>query len=290
MREYFWPVLVAVAFVVMFFTGGSTAIWLFGGFMGELSENAWFFAVLFFLLWIFSGAYYLKKSLGTYRKYRLIQDTPTSKARSIATGRVELYGKALPYEKKRLHTPFGGVECIWCGWEIEVYNTSIPESRASCLFRYEGVIPGFFLLDDTTGKVLVYSKGADVETRFCKEYRRGLDSGIVEFLRKNGVKPPSTDNLISETYNVKAVERFIPTFEEVYVIGNAIQNPKNMGETENQEEGLIVTRGKDIFYIANRKVREVHEATNAGLLAYLLCGSTIVITGAIALFIYLGSI
>ena len=52
------------------------------------------------------------KGFQTLQKRRLIQNTPTSKVRSLAMGLCEVYGQALPYKENILKSPFSGADCL----------------------------------------------------------------------------------------------------------------------------------------------------------------------------------
>jgi hypothetical protein len=151
----------------------------------------------------------ITSSVKGLRRDRLILDTPTSKARSIAMGKVELYGMAVPYEKKRTRTPFGGKDCIWCKWTVEVEN--IDHNHKT---RYkkitEGEMPGFFWLQDDTGRVLVYTKGAEAEAKYTQQYNGAPSNEARIFLNNQGIGPdamrqqPVTDapEILETAFNI----------------------------------------------------------------------------------------
>jgi len=71
----------------------------------------------YLLLGFGAGLVFFFKGFGVWRKMRLIQDTPTSKIRSMALGRVELYGQAV--EKAELTAPLTGAACVYYRYQVE---------------------------------------------------------------------------------------------------------------------------------------------------------------------------
>ncbi|MFH0863006.1 MAG: GIDE domain-containing protein [Candidatus Altiarchaeota archaeon] len=226
-----------------------------------------------------AGAGIVYSAVKTYRRDELITNTPTSKVRSIAVGRVELYGLALPYEKNRLKTPFGGKDCIYCSWSVE----SLAQDRGHNDRRYrtvkEGERAGLFYLKDDTGKVLIYSKGADVETKYQRQYDKIPTNDAYEFLASQGID-------FEKILSPRLTESFIAPNENVYVLATAKTNPHKKDPTEQQEDELIVCKGDDVFYISPRPYDKIHRYAAGNISTYLLAGSAMILAGLALIFIY----
>jgi hypothetical protein len=68
---------------------------------------------------LFVGAVIFRKGFGKLKMKRFIEDTPTSKIRSLAMGFVEVYGKVTPIASGILKSPFGNIECIYFRYIVE---------------------------------------------------------------------------------------------------------------------------------------------------------------------------
>ncbi len=155
--------------------------------------------------WLASlGLYY-----GSYRYFRLkrwIDDTPTSKARSVAMGMVEMTGTA--ERAYHLVSPYTHVNAIW--YRVTKYRRRGDDWDITS--RYEsGCVP--FYLRDETGQVRVDPAGAEIRP-----------------MRKETIHNPgvlgSTGILASVTAtgfdrDEKVVEELIPDLARIYVIGFA---------------------------------------------------------------------
>ncbi len=100
-----------------------------------------------------------------------IEDTPTSKVRSIAAGLVELKGRVAPREA--LIAPFSKRRCViynYIAEELRVRREYDPFMKRMVVIREwvqvrsEGKSVRFFL-EDETGRVLVDPTGADIQDR-----------------------------------------------------------------------------------------------------------------------------
>ena len=84
------------------------------------------------------------------KQKRLIEDTPTSKVRSLAMGRVEVFG-AVQKARKIFQSPFSGTNCVWCKWMVEEYRRQGKHSRWVTIAS--GLLSDYFYLKDDTGSV-----------------------------------------------------------------------------------------------------------------------------------------
>jgi len=214
-----------------------------------------------------------------FKRDRLITDTPTSKARSMAVGRVELYGIALPYEEKKLKTPFGGRDCIWCQWIVETLLPSREHHEKAYVTLKEGVLPGLFYLQDETGKVLVYSRGADVDAKYTQRYDRWKTGDAHDFLVNEGITTENTPTL-------RLTESYIAPYDKVYVLGTAMINPYKQSLSDRHEDEIVVCKGEDIFYISARPYDKIHEYASGNVSVYLIMGSLMILAGLALILIY----
>ena len=134
------------------------------------SAAAWSYAfaaisVVSFFAWV-----------ANYRRYRQIQDLPTSKVASAAQGYVELFGRAemlpgAPVASKLSHTP-----CCWYSYEIEEKDSNDNWKTVDSGSSVEQ-----FLLNDESGQCVISPEGAAVLTHHRKSWNQ-LDRRHTECL------------------------------------------------------------------------------------------------------------
>ena len=108
--------------------------------------------IIFGITMLGIGFYYLKLKI-------LVENTPTSKIRSIAMGLVEIFGSVVPI--KLLKSPFTNKECIGYKYTIEEYKSSGKENSWQII--KQGDSRNNFYLKDDTGNVLVNPIGAQLD-------------------------------------------------------------------------------------------------------------------------------
>ena len=92
------------------------------------------------------------------REKQVMEDTPTSKVRSVAMGFAELKGTAKP--SIMLVSPYSNLPCIYYKYKVEVVEEN--GRRRSRRTIKEGESGAAFYLEDETGKILVYPKRAEI--------------------------------------------------------------------------------------------------------------------------------
>ncbi len=145
---------------------------------------------------LFSGGFYC------LRLKRLIENTPTSRIRSMAMGMVELHGHAR--RKYALVSPATQTACVW--YRLRRYRRNRKSGWQ--LFRQSdsGAVP--FLLEDGTGAVTINPGGARVRARVRHEGFPGQEGLMVRSW--SGTDPDE-----------KWVEEVIHEGTFLYVLGTA---------------------------------------------------------------------
>jgi hypothetical protein len=99
---------------------------------------------------------------------RLIEDMPTSRARSAAQGYVELEGVAKQMEHTPIVARLSGLPCCWYRYKVE--EMEVIQERGHDRTRWKVIDKGTstdtFWLDDGTGRVAVDPEGAEVIPRY----------------------------------------------------------------------------------------------------------------------------
>src|SRR6476659_2178461 len=168
-----------------------------------------------------AGVYWFYKGFRLLQRKRLILNTPASKIRSASMGLVEISGLATgPYV---MTSPLKQVECYYyqsTAWELRQRGKNSEWVKVA-----EENLHVPFYLDDSTDKVLVDPRGADLDLHcdFQEEYNRSiLFEGpempvcVREFLQRRGVDPSK---------RIKVEEHCIKPKNFLFVLGTLSQNP-----------------------------------------------------------------
>ncbi|MGE5525677.1 MAG: hypothetical protein ACM3SS_18325 [Rhodospirillaceae bacterium] len=95
--------------------------------------------------------------IASYRRYRQIDDLPTSRIASAAQGYVELYGRTAMLAGTPVMSPLTGLPCCW-------YRYTIERKDSDNHWKHEesGMSNAQFLLRDGSGECVVSPEGAEV--------------------------------------------------------------------------------------------------------------------------------
>jgi hypothetical protein len=108
------------------------------------------------------------------KQARLIEDMPTSKARSAPQGYVELAGVGRQMDGPPIIAPLSGTSCVWYRYLIEEQVTTY-NSKGRTETHWTTVDKGesteVFWLEDKTGRVAVDPEGAEVISKHKEVWR-----------------------------------------------------------------------------------------------------------------------
>lgn len=186
----------------------------------EIVWPAWLVAApltaLFFWLMLRAG-----------RRLRLLCDTPTSKAKGVFIGQVELCGRALLATPERSF--LAGTECVWfeyaveeewSRWETETYTDSKGQRKTRRVRKSGwtriasgGAAPAFAVEDDT-GAVRVRPEGADMQAECV--FSETVGRGAALYFGKG-----PAGEISDSTGRRRFVEHAIRQGAEVFVAGRA---------------------------------------------------------------------
>lgn len=193
----------------------------------------------------------------TLRRRRLLENTPTSKTRSIAMGLVEIVGEAVP-TGETLQSPFSDHECVYYRYEIEEYRrTGKRHAWVTVMQRSLGV--PFFLQDDT-GRVLIDPTGAEVDIPQDAQFRSGTGEDppapIQAFLAQQGI---AFEGFLGINKTMRYTEYYVAPHDPLYILGTAGDNPHVTEGTATQGVAdVMIQRGNrgDLYYISDRSEKE----------------------------------
>ena len=194
-----------------------------------------------------------------YRRYTLIRDTPTSRVRSMAVGRVEVQGTASPVDGP-MAAPFTGEDCLYADWTVEEYRYDHEDDRHEWVTIASGDRATRFSLADDTGRVLVRADRGEPDFDLSDEHETTVTVGGTERppeairtflagerdtwdLRELASNPLggivdaiSSGGRIGNTSNRRRyTQTILPVEHHVYVFGSA--EPRPLAESGDERPG-----------------------------------------------------
>jgi len=194
-----------------------------------------------------------------YKSRRLVQDTPTEKVRSMAAGRTELTGTALPREKP-FFQPFGDGTAVVGYYRIEEYEKDSEDDGSDWKTKEFNEFTDPFFLEDDTGRALIDADdGPDLEisdentTQITVGSTEEEPEVVKEFLRNHSSQSIPDSGLSGIVFGEKRryTQKVIPPGDEVYVFGGATPRPDAAGSNAEQ---LVVCQEEstDRFVVSDK--------------------------------------
>jgi len=207
---------------------------------------------------IIIGLIMFYNSLKNLKIKRLIENVPTSKARSVAMGLAELKGK-IESRNKTLSDPFDGKDCVY--WHIHIQQYMKRGKRRTWITRHKAKKQIPFYLTDQTGSVLVNMQGAnsknvkrDNEYDSAMFFSDDIPSKVENYCNKENVK-------LRGWLGGKKRMRFRVTYlepnDDIFIIGSA-RSP-NIDETNGLKKiTAVIDKSKDgIFILSDESEKEL---------------------------------
>lgn len=230
------------------------------------------------------------------RRKRLIENTPTSKARSVAMGPVEVFGHVEPFQGKVLKAPFSRGDCVYYKYAIEERRTR-TDSRGRTTTYWATVKDGsertHFLLRDETGAVLVGPEGADMDIPEDFEFQSGLGrdppEAVKQFLTSQGL---GFEGFLGINKTMRYSEHHLAVGDKVFVFGTAGDNPLVKEGTALQGSAdVMIQKGSGApFYITDKSEKEVLGALRWKSLGGIYGGAALLLACLYGTVKYLGFI
>jgi len=240
------------------------------------------------IIGFFAGLWFFYKGFLKLRRKRLIENTPTSKVRSIAMGLVEVYGKVILYNEKSCISPFSKKKCIYYKYTIEEYRSSGKSSRWVLVEKEDNAAP--FYLQDETGSVFVDARDAEVDIPKDFEWKSGMGqdppNNVKEFLDSKGIKH---EGFFGFNKTMRFREYIIQPDDMLYVMGTAKDNPYiKDGSAQTNEADIMIGKGENnIYYIADKPEKKVLQSMNSSCQLYVYGGALLSIGCMIIVLAYL---
>ena len=124
------------------------------------------------------GLYLFLKGFRVYWKFRVLDNVPLTAIRGLAMGFVRVRGRATGDEV--LNSPVTNQPCYYYKLQVEKWNIDKSENKGwwAPWRRESDAVP--FYLEDETGKVLVYPRGAELD--LARSARTVIDGELPEKL------------------------------------------------------------------------------------------------------------
>ena len=226
-----------------------------------------------------------------YLTMRKVQNTPTSKIRSVAMGLAEVYGKGISIIEN--YSPFTNEKCVYYNIQVEAYIERKGDDDTSSwttILRKE--LSNVYKLQDDTGIINVDPKGAefnlDVATKKEGNITQkllslsGVNQEIVSFINK---LDKNEQNIINRYKNnkIKVTEWRIVDSEKVYVLGSVEPSTSN----EQTERYTIKKGGENIMFISNKEEMKLVSKLKWGVLFRLVGGLILSVIAMVLIFVKL---
>ena len=217
------------------------------------------------------------------KKKRLIENTPTSKVRSLAMGPVEVFGKVVPSNEHILTSPFSGKKCVYYKYFVQEYRRSGKHSYWATIKKGADLVP--FFIDDGTGTVLIDPKGSDLDIPKSFTWQTGFGKNppkiVTEFLESQGM---SMKSFFGFNKKMRFTEYIVLPETKVYVFGTAGDNPYVEDATAKKNtDDIMITKGSkgSFFYISDKDEKSIVSKFKWKIFGGLLVGSALIVLGAI---------
>jgi len=220
---------------------------------------------------------------------KLIEGTPTSKARSIAMGPVEVYGQVEPVPGILLKSPVTNKDCVYYRFTIEEYRRGKKSSHWVVIKAGQKAVE--FFLKDETGKVLIDSNGAEVDIPSDYQIQsrgflpKDLPASAQNFLNANGI---SQKDFLGFNKELRLTEYIIVPTDWLYIMGNAGDNPYvEEGESAQSSADIMIQKGGPMFYISDKSEKELLKSLSFKSKAGIIGGTLAILGGLAIIFLYL---
>jgi len=169
------------------------------------------------ILLLVGGPMFLVTGLRTWQKKRLMENTPCSKVRSAAMGRVEITGVARP--ARPMQALLTQKPCCWWRYRVQEYRKQGKSKNWVTLATFESPEP--FYIEDETGRVLVDPTQAEIYLpHTIYPYKELPQPHAQEQLIARGV---SVNSWFGFDKKIRVIENRIDELWPVYVFGELAQ-------------------------------------------------------------------
>lgn len=254
---------------------------------------------------ILAGGFLFFWGFWTYRKYRVLADTPELPIRSVAMGLVEIHGKASG--EKLFTSPVTRVPCLFFKAQFDRYVGAESHPNVNGAFDWKLDITDMqgesFCLEDGTGKIRVFPRTAELDlpstTRLVhvaghadeKNPPSAADSELAEYIRTTKINhdraklsqigQPALENALLAFYGgsprgTYRVAEFCILPDHWYdVTGSCVENP----HPEDEHDRNLIVKGRDepTFVISSKSEKAVEQGLRRKARRYIFGGGILMV-------------
>ena len=227
-----------------------------------------------------------------FQKKQFMEGIPTSDARSIAMGLVEMTGKVVPI--KLLKSPLSNADCVYYKFTVEELRRSGKNSHWVTIFsrkEHEN-----FFIQDSTGQIEVDPREAEIDISPDRSARTrdlffetGDEAEVKACFEKLGIHTSEGIGLgpirIGASPKRKITEWYLAPGDTVYVLGTA--EPKPGVSSAKHEDMVIIKKGENnpLFYISDKSEKETVNKIRTEMYVTLIGGLGSIVVGLALVFL-----
>ncbi len=253
----------------------------------EIEMDAICGGIILFLI----GILIIFNGVQMYLTMRKVQNTPTSKIRSVAMGLAEIFGKGISIVEN--YSPFTNEKCVYYKIQVQAYierkNEDDTSSWQTILTKQ---LNNVFKLQDDTGTINVDPRGAEINLDVAKSREgnikkkllslSGVNEEIVNFINKLDTNEQRKINRYKNN-KIKVTEWRILDGEKVYVLGSV--EPSSLKE---QSERYTIKKGVEkIMFISNKEEKKIVSKLKWGVIFRLGGGLILSVIAMVLIFMKL---
>ncbi len=240
-------------------------------------------SIVFFLGLLF-GLFLLFVGFNALRFKQRIENTPTSKVRSVAMGPVEVNGVVVASTRGTLEAPFTGTPCVYYRYTVEEYRKTGKSS--SWVTIDSGQDARLFFVKDDTGSLLVDSKDANVDLPpdFRHSGTQTPPERVAAFMERK--KLPVKGLFFNK--DMRYFEYHLAPGDSIFVTGEAGDNPfVEEGSTVEGYRDIMISKGKsNFFYISDKPEKQVLDGLKWQVWGGILGGLVLSVGSLVLLFMH----
>ena len=231
------------------------------------------------------GLYLFLKGFRVYWKFRVLEDVPLTAIRGVAMGFVRVRGRATGEEV--LTSPVSNLPCYYYNLHVEKWMVDKSENRGHWVpwRRDSDAVP--FYLEDETGKVLVYPRGAELD--LARSARTVIDGELPEKLGGRTSSEPSDPNLellrgMAAIGTPREAGRYLLTEHAIFagadydLAGTCFPNPLFKADSDRN----MIKKGKTdaTFVISDRQSADVTRHLDLVAMLHIYGGALLAVVSA----------
>lgn len=207
-------------------------------------------------------------------KKKMIENIPTSTVRAVAVGLAEVKGIAQPF-RETVKAPFSKAESVFYHYKIEEHRGKNSWSTVK-----EFATPGWFCLEDETGKILVNPVSAELHLAGDRNYRLGgwggernrqeFEQGLIEL----GISP---QGLFGMDKQLRCTESYILPGDPVYILGTAAKNPLVENSATGSENLCLQKEKGSFFFISDKSEKDLLSSMGGKMYLYFYGGPALTV-------------